>query len=160
MFGIFNFSDLWQLCRHCSVGLGRQTMSSMSWLARASRGARPTHRFAPALRTQQISREFSAVPAGQATRPHILWLYRRIIFAAARFPSKNRDKVYAEIRDEFRRNAALEPGSDAAIEQVALAQQSLRQLQAYTNMQRDDGSWELNMESNPMPKPPIANDPN
>ena len=84
----------------------------------------------------------------------------RIIFAAARFPSKNRDKVYAEIRDEFRRNAALEPGSDAAIEQVALAQQSLRQLQAYTNMQRDDGSWELNMESNPMPKPPIANDPN
>jgi hypothetical protein len=135
-------------------------MSSMSWLARASRSARPTHRFAPALRTQQISREFSAVPAGQATRPHILWLYRRIIFAAARFPSKNRDKVYAEIRDEFRRNAALEPGSDAAIEQVALAQQSLRQLQAYTNMQRDDGSWELNMESNPMPKPPIANDPN
>ncbi|KAH8064778.1 hypothetical protein JL722_1661 [Aureococcus anophagefferens] len=76
------------------------------------------------------------------------------------FESKNRDKVYAEIRDEFRRNAALEPGSDAAIEQVALAQQSLRQLQAYTNMQRDDGSWELNMESNPMPKPPIANDPN
>ena len=67
----------------------------MSWLARASRSARPTHRFAPALRTQQISREFSAVPAGQATRPHILWLYRRIIFAAARFPSKNRDKVYA-----------------------------------------------------------------
>lgn len=96
----------------------------------------------------------AAVPAGQATRPYILSLYRRIIYSAARFPSKNRDSVYAEIRDEFRRNAKMTEGSEEAIQQIALAQQSLRQLESYTSMTRQSGNWELNMESNPMPKPP------
>ena len=89
-----------------------------------------------------------------ATRPQLLSLYRRILFAAARFPSKNRASVYAEIRDEFRRNATLT--GDAAAAQVALAQQSLRQLEAYTTMTRSTGNWEITMEKNPMPKPPSA----
>ena len=87
-------------------------------------------------------------------RAQILSLYRRILFAAARFPSKNRANVYAEIRDEFRRNATL--AEPAAGEAVALARQSLRQLEQYTNMTRSSGNWEITMEKNPMPKPPSA----
>ena len=82
------------------------------------------------------------------------FLYRRILFAAARFPSKNRANVYAEIRDEFRRNATL--AEPEAGEAVALARQSLRQLEAYTTMTRSSGNWEITMEKNPMPKPPSA----
>ena len=87
-------------------------------------------------------------------RAQVLSLYRRILFAAARFPSKNRASVYAELRDEFRRNATL--AEPAAGEAVALAHQSLRQLEAYTNMTRSAGNWEITMEKNPMPKPPSA----
>ena len=87
-------------------------------------------------------------------RAQVLSLYRRILFAAARFPSKNRANVYAEIRDEFRRNATL--AEPEAGEAVALARQSLRQLEAYTTMTRSSGNWEITMEKNPMPKPPSA----
>ena len=90
-------------------------------------------------------------------RAQILSLYRRILFAAARFPSKNRATVYAEIRDEFRRNATL--AEPEAGEAVALARQSLRQLEQYTNMTRSSGNWEITMEKNPMPKPPSADAP-
>ena len=62
--------------------------------------------------------------------------------------------VYAEIRDEFRRNATL--AEPEAGEAVALARQSLRQLEQYTNMTRSSGNWEITMEKNPMPKPPSA----
>ena len=128
----------------------------LSWSRQGARRlARPPPALAAATRPRH-RRCLSAVPAGDDARPHILALYRRIIFAAARFPSKNRDRVYAEIRDEFRRNATMEPGSDAAVEQIALAQQSLKQLQAYSNMRQDDGSWEINMENNPMPRRPEA----
>ena len=89
-------------------------------------------------------------------RAQILSLYRRILFAAARFPSKNRANVYAEIRDEFRRNATL--AEPEAGEAVALARQSLRQLEAYTTMTRSTGNWEITMEKNPTPKPPSSAD--
>ena len=92
-------------------------------------------------------------PAAPA-RAQILALYRRILFGAARFPSKNRAAIYAEIRDEFRRNAALEPGSAAAREKLGIAQQSLTQLEAYTTMTQSSGDWELDTETNPMPRPP------
>ena len=92
--------------------------------------------------------------APMSGRAQILSLYRRILFAAARFPSKNRANVYAEIRDEFRRNATL--AEPEAGEAVALARQSLRQLEAYTTMTRSSGNWEITMEKNPMPKPPSA----
>mmetsp|Transcript_32936 Transcript_32936/g.102076 ORF Transcript_32936/g.102076 Transcript_32936/m.102076 type:complete len:98 (+) Transcript_32936:1342-1635(+) len=92
-----------------------------------------------------------------ASRTQILSLYKRILFAAARFPSKNRDRVYGEIRDEFRRNATL-TGAEAEAE-VTLAQQSLRQLEAYTNMDRSSSNWEINLESNPMPRPPEPAEP-
>ena len=89
-----------------------------------------------------------------AARAQILSLYRRILFGAARFPSKNRASIYAEIRDEFRRNASLAPGSDAARERILLAQSSLTQLESYTTMTRSTGDWELHTENNPMPRPP------
>mmetsp|Transcript_16356 Transcript_16356/g.48815 ORF Transcript_16356/g.48815 Transcript_16356/m.48815 type:complete len:128 (-) Transcript_16356:24-407(-) len=89
-------------------------------------------------------------------RTEILALYRRILFSAARFPSKNRDRVYAEIRDEFRRNAPLAPGSDRALEEVALAERSLKQLEQYSSMTRSAGNWEVTLDSNPMPRRPDA----
>ena len=103
---------------------------------------------------QQLAAATVTATALMSGRAQILSLYRRILFAAARFPSKNRANVYAEIRDEFRRNATL--AEPEAGEAVALARQSLRQLEQYTNMTRSSGNWEITMEKNPMPKPPSA----
>ena len=53
-------------------------------------------------------------------------------------------------------SAGVAKASAEAGEAVALARQSLRQLEAYTTMTRSTGNWEITMEKNPMPKPPSA----
>ena len=64
------------------------------------------------------------------SRSELLALYRRTLRAAAVFPSKNRAGLAREIRDEWRRNAAMPPGP-ARDAQHKLAADSLRQLDAY-----------------------------
>lgn len=96
-----------------------------------------------------------------------LSLYRRIIWAAKRFPryaahmrrperwydtrSKNRDKVLEEIRQEFRRNAQL--GPEEAAPKLKLAHQSLEQLQAYVQLDPNASSWSIKLHQQPMPVP-------
>eukprot|EP00630_Chrysocystis_fragilis_P005729 CAMPEP_0197389704 /NCGR_PEP_ID=MMETSP1165-20131217/1889_1 /TAXON_ID=284809 /ORGANISM="Chrysocystis fragilis, Strain CCMP3189" /LENGTH=89 /DNA_ID=CAMNT_0042915133 /DNA_START=29 /DNA_END=298 /DNA_ORIENTATION=- len=80
-----------------------------------------------------------------------LSLYRQIVSAAKRFPSKNRSKVLAEIRHEFRRNATL--GPDEAGPKIQLAHDSLRQLRAYVDLDYKASSWNIKLHQQPMPVP-------
>ena len=65
--------------------------------------------------------------------PQVLLLYRRILKAAARFPSIKRDAVVADIKREFRDHAAL--ADPAAVRhELGVALRSLEQLEAYTGM--------------------------
>ena len=86
------------------------------------------------------------------TKEIIRWqLYRDIIRSARIFPSKNRNKIVQEIRDEFRRNRNME--TIAANEQLKLAFKGLDQLNAYSNLPKKRGDWAVSLESNPMPRP-------
>ena len=46
-----------------------------------------------------------------AARAHVLGLYRKILRAATNYPSRNAPRIVAEVKQEFRDNAAV---SDAA----------------------------------------------
>jgi hypothetical protein len=82
----------------------------------------------------------------------ILNLYKDILRNAKVFPSKNRTRIYNEIRTEFKKNRNL---IDEVEIQKALstAQKGLSQLSMYTKLPKRAGEWSVNMEQNPMPKP-------
>mmetsp|Transcript_23620 Transcript_23620/g.75806 ORF Transcript_23620/g.75806 Transcript_23620/m.75806 type:complete len:117 (+) Transcript_23620:1218-1568(+) len=80
-------------------------------------------------------------------------LYRRILKGASKFPSKNRWKIYEEIRAEFRRNKDLDPESAKAQECVEVAVNSLKQLAPYTEFDPDAKEWVFNTVEQPMPPP-------
>lgn len=79
-----------------------------------------------------------------------LQLYRRILFAAKRFPSKNRLKVLEEIRSEFRRNVALAPADAEPLLKQAHA--DLQQLEAYSSLDQSSNSWVVDTTRDPMPR--------
>mmetsp|Transcript_12336 Transcript_12336/g.49688 ORF Transcript_12336/g.49688 Transcript_12336/m.49688 type:complete len:125 (-) Transcript_12336:358-732(-) len=83
-----------------------------------------------------------------------LSLYRRILFAAKRFPSKKREGIYQEIRAEFRRNKTLDPNSEKARQELQVAADSLKQLEPYTKLDPDAPDWSITLHQQPMPPPP------
>lgn len=84
---------------------------------------------------------------------NLIHLYRNIIKAAKRFPSRNRDKIVKEIRFEFRKNA--KEIDQAKVDQyVHLAKKGLGQLSMYSNLSGTQGSWSVTLDQEPMPKPP------
>ena len=83
---------------------------------------------------------------------NLLHLYRNIIKAAKRFPSRNRDKIVKEIRFEFRKNA--KETDQAKVDQfVHLAKKGLGQLSMYSNLSGTQGGWSVTLDQEPMPKP-------
>jgi len=68
----------------------------------------------------------------------LLPLYRRMLRAAAIFPSKNRAGLLAEIKAEWRASAGLGAGPERDAKR-ALAADGLRQLEAYTAASRGPG---------------------
>jgi len=89
-----------------------------------------------------------------ARRSAVLALYKRVLKGAAKFPSKNRWKVYEEIRVEFREKAALDPESAKAAECVKVAEDSLAHLEPYNNLDPDAKDWVVHTVEQPMPPPP------
>ena len=65
-----------------------------------------------------------------AAPTHLPSLYRRMLKAAAVFPSRNRAGLVAEIKAEWRASAGLGPGPEREAKR-ALAADGLRQLEAY-----------------------------
>eukprot|EP00217_Crustomastix_stigmatica_P014194 CAMPEP_0183789204 /NCGR_PEP_ID=MMETSP0803_2-20130417/278_1 /TAXON_ID=195967 /ORGANISM="Crustomastix stigmata, Strain CCMP3273" /LENGTH=148 /DNA_ID=CAMNT_0026033365 /DNA_START=12 /DNA_END=456 /DNA_ORIENTATION=+ len=82
--------------------------------------------------------------------PGVLTVYRHILKAAARYPSKNRSKIVAEIKAEYRVNAKTTDAAKVA-KQRELALQSLVQLQSYTRLDSNSSQWEVQLQG--MPKP-------
>lgn len=80
-----------------------------------------------------------------------LTLYKRILKNAKIFPSIKRDKIYQEIRVEFRQNAILQ--DEKKIEQCwKVALTSLRQLEQYTKLDLKSQNLKVTMEQEPLPK--------
>ena len=84
-------------------------------------------------------------------------LYRNIIKAAKKFPSKKRDKIVEEIRFEFRKNAK-ETDAKKVDQYVSLAKKGLGQLSMYSNLSGTQGGWSVTLDQEPMPKPAPKND--
>jgi hypothetical protein len=96
------------------------------------------------------------------TRPALLRLYKDLLRSAATFPSKNRARIYREIRSEWRVHAAQ---TDEAVlqKQVAVAYKGLQQLRQFDESTMTGGkvgsaNWSVTLEQNPMPKPPGYDD--
>ena len=81
----------------------------------------------------------------------VLSLYRHIIRSAKCFPSKNRLKIVDGIRKDFRINASL-VDRKAINEAINLAVKGLDQLDAYSKLPKSRGDWQVQLDSNPMPK--------
>jgi hypothetical protein len=96
------------------------------------------------------------------SRPALLRLYKDLLRSAETFPSKNRTRIYREIRADWRLHAAQQ---DEAIltKQIAVAYKGLQQLRMYDESSMTGGNlgsanWSVTLEQNPMPKPPGYDD--
>ena len=78
-------------------------------------------------------------------RAQILSLYRRILFAAARFPSKNRAGLIEEIKTEFRENAGATDAGDVQ-KKLALARDGLDRMRAFTGLDQGASKWDVSLK--------------
>lgn len=93
-----------------------------------------------------------------ASRLSLLQLYRRLLRSAEKYPSMKRPQIYQAIREDFRAHASLSPDDDKTKQQVAIAYQGLSQLQQFDQVKMSGGqggAWTVNLEQNPMPRPPL-----
>jgi Complex 1 protein (LYR family) len=109
--------------------------------------------------TVRITNEQTDMIAGPS-RSELLMLYRRLLRAAATFPSKKRTSIYQAIRDEWRDDAKLNPTDheEKIQERITVAYKGLSQLRQYDVMTMTKGNisspnWSVTLEQNPMPKP-------
>lgn len=98
--------------------------------------------------------------SGGPTRTDLLMLYRRLLRAAATFPSKKRASIYQAIRVEWRDDAKLNPAeqNDKIQERITVAYKGLSQLRQFdlatmTGGKLNSPEWSVTLEQNPMPKP-------
>ncbi|PSC73355.1 Complex 1 LYR [Micractinium conductrix] len=80
-----------------------------------------------------------------ANPAQILLLYRRILKAAARFPSVKRDGVIADIKTQFREHKGLANAAKINHE-LAVALRSLEQLEAYAGMSRSSPELDISLK--------------
>lgn len=75
----------------------------------------------------------------------MLRLYREILKAGSRYPSKNRGAVLGEIKAEFRAGKDARDRSD--IEQrLNVAKQSLAQMQQFSGLGKDQNEYEVYLD--------------
>jgi len=79
-----------------------------------------------------------------ASRVEVLHLYRAVLHAAARFPSKKRASIIEDIKQEFREGAAV---TDAALvkRRLALARDGLERLRQYAGLDRTANAWDVSL---------------
>jgi LYR motif-containing protein 4 len=98
------------------------------------------------------------------SKPALLKLYKELLRSAATFPSKNRARIYQEIRSEWRLNRSLDEPNRLQKE-IQVAYKGLQQLRQYDEQSLTGGkvgssSWSVTLEQNPMPKPDGYDDDN
>lgn len=91
------------------------------------------------------------IMATSVTRKELLSLYRQLLRSCETYPSKNRARIYQSIREDFRDNKNLEPGSDKTRKQIHVAFKGLEQLHQFDG--RNSPSFSVQLEQNPFPKP-------
>jgi hypothetical protein len=74
-----------------------------------------------------------------------LTLYRHVLKAAARFPSKNRDGIVEEIKTEFR-VARGETDGEVLKKKLALARDGLDRLRAFSGLDQGSAKWEVSLK--------------
>ncbi|KAG7338821.1 complex 1 LYR family protein [Nitzschia inconspicua] len=84
------------------------------------------------------------------TKSELLHLYKRLLRACEKYPSKNRNRIYQSIREEFRENVSL-TGETARQRQIQVAYKGLSQLHQYDD--RYSSNFTVQLEQNPFPKP-------
>ena len=85
------------------------------------------------------------------TKTDLLHLYKRLLRACETYPSKNRQKIYESIREDFRINSTLDNESEKCQKQIHIAYKGLSQLHQFDN--RTLSSFTVQLEQNPFPKP-------
>ncbi|GMH55159.1 hypothetical protein TrRE_jg10200 [Triparma retinervis] len=75
-------------------------------------------------------------------------LYKKILRGVQSFPSKNKDKLYTEIKLDFRSNKNLK--GPALQTRLKEATEGLKQLKSYQFNERE-GNWEVKSTQEPMP---------
>mmetsp|Transcript_4566 Transcript_4566/g.11531 ORF Transcript_4566/g.11531 Transcript_4566/m.11531 type:complete len:88 (-) Transcript_4566:1942-2205(-) len=73
-----------------------------------------------------------------------LLLYRHILKAAARFPTKNRAGLITEIKTEFREFRGLTGGTELK-SKIAMAMDGLGRMQAFTGLDNDSAKWDVSL---------------
>jgi hypothetical protein len=89
--------------------------------------------------------------ASSVTRKDLVYLYRRLLRSCETYPSKNRSRIYQSIREDFRENKNLEPGSEFTRKQIHVAYKGLEQLHQFDG--RSNPIFTVQLEQNPFPKP-------
>ena len=74
-----------------------------------------------------------------------LRLYRNILRATKRFPSKNKDGLYKEIQLEFRENRTLEDARDVE-KKRAIAIDGLDRLRAFSGLDGKSNEWQVRLK--------------
>lgn len=93
-------------------------------------------------------RELTLLPT---TPAGVRSLYRRLLWHAARFPSKKRAAVLSDIKAEFRDGARLQPGSPAALAALEVAVRGLETMAKYTTgLPRGAADWSVTLEQDPL----------
>ena len=77
------------------------------------------------------------------TRRDVLALYRAVLKAAARFPSKKRGAIVEDIKAEFREGRALT--GDMAHQRLALARDGLQRLRSYSGLDSKAAAWDVSL---------------
>lgn len=92
------------------------------------------------------------------SRQELLVLYKRILRSASTYPSIKRASIYQAIREEWRAHVHT---TDPEIlrRQLSIAYKGLSQLQQFdvktmTGGDVNSNNWSVQLEQNPMPKPP------
>ncbi len=89
--------------------------------------------------------------ATSVTRKELLSLYRQLLRSCETYPSKNRDKIYQSIREDFRANKSLDPGAEKTRKQIHVAYKGMDQLHQFDG--RNSTNFSVQLEQNPFPKP-------
>ena len=89
--------------------------------------------------------------SSNVTRKELLSLYRQLLRSYETYPSKNRGRIYQSIREDFRENKSLDPGSDKSRKQIHVAFKGLEQLHQFDG--RSSPTFSVQLEQNPFPKP-------
>eukprot|EP00618_Florenciella_parvula_P037660 CAMPEP_0119497512 /NCGR_PEP_ID=MMETSP1344-20130328/20533_1 /TAXON_ID=236787 /ORGANISM="Florenciella parvula, Strain CCMP2471" /LENGTH=141 /DNA_ID=CAMNT_0007533305 /DNA_START=27 /DNA_END=450 /DNA_ORIENTATION=+ len=91
------------------------------------------------------------------SRPQVLDLYKKILKAAARFPSIKREGIIKDIKLEFREHAT-ETDPKIIAQYHLVAQQSYSQLLSFANLDPRSRDWSVTTAETPMPQADLGDD--